>query len=174
MNAVRMARQDVSPFPHGFLHRPGCARGGIECHTPEPMDPHRKRRIRFGAALTAALVLAGALIYTSFSAASPVKTAGELLATGQAGRTYQLAGTVTAEHRTGDVLHFSIRDPKRSGVTVPVRYTGTVPDPFRKGRGVIVTVRKEGAQWVGEPDSLITKCPSKYKAQPPGATGQSS
>ena len=45
---------------------------------------------------------------------------------------------------------------------MPVRYTGVVPDPFREGREVIVTVRREGGQFVGEKDSLVTKCPSKF------------
>jgi cytochrome c-type biogenesis protein CcmE len=49
-----------------------------------------------------------------------------------------------------------------------VAYTGTVPDPFREGREVIVTVQKHGGQFVGERDSLITKCPSKYKSAPAG------
>jgi cytochrome c-type biogenesis protein CcmE len=42
-----------------------------------------------------------------------------------------------------------------------------VPDPFREGREIIVTVHKRGAGYVGERDSLITKCPSKYRAAPP-------
>jgi cytochrome c-type biogenesis protein CcmE len=37
-----------------------------------------------------------------------------------------------------------------------------VPDPFRQGREVIVTVRKEGGTFVGQKDSLVTKCPSKF------------
>ena len=45
---------------------------------------------------------------------------------------------------------------------MPVRYTGAVPDPFREGREVIVDVRKQGDVFVGEKDSLVTKCPSKF------------
>jgi cytochrome c-type biogenesis protein CcmE len=41
-----------------------------------------------------------------------------------------------------------------------------VPDPFREGREVIVTVEKQGGRFVGERNSLITKCPSKYKSAP--------
>ena len=51
-------------------------------------------------------------------------------------------------------------------VAVPVAYTGTVPDPFREGREIIVTVQKQGTRFIGERDSLITKCPSKYTAKP--------
>jgi hypothetical protein len=32
------------------------------------------------------------------------------------------------------------------------------------GRGVIIIVHKAGNGFVGEHDSLITKCPSKYQA----------
>ena len=41
-------------------------------------------------------------------------------------------------------------------------YAGPVPDPFREGREVIVTVRKQGDTFVGERDSLVTTCPSKF------------
>ena len=45
---------------------------------------------------------------------------------------------------------------------MPVRYRGTVPDPFKEGREVVVDVRKQGAVFVGQRDSLVTKCPSKF------------
>jgi cytochrome c-type biogenesis protein CcmE len=45
---------------------------------------------------------------------------------------------------------------------VPVAYSGTVPDPFREGREVILTGSLEGGTLVAERDSLITKCPSKF------------
>ena len=64
----------------------------------------------------------------------------------------------------GSVLSFRVRD-RTGSASVPVRYTGTVPDPFRQGREVIVTVRKDGATFVGQRDSLVTKCPSKFTAK---------
>jgi cytochrome c-type biogenesis protein CcmE len=42
-----------------------------------------------------------------------------------------------------------------------------VPDPFREGREVIVTVEKQGGRYIGERNTLITKCPSKFKTAPP-------
>jgi cytochrome c-type biogenesis protein CcmE len=54
-------------------------------------------------------------------------------------------------------------------VSVPIRYVGAVPDPFREGREVVITVKRQGAVWVGQPNSLITKCPSKFKTQAPPA-----
>jgi len=129
------------------------------------VDPARKRTIRLVVALTLAVVLAGALAYTSFSASSPAKSPSQLAATATAGRSYQLTGNVAdgSVRREGDLLLFRVRDRKGTA-SVPVRYTGAVPDPFREGREVIVTVRKQGSGFVGERDSLVTKCPSKFSA----------
>jgi cytochrome c-type biogenesis protein CcmE len=129
------------------------------------MDPTRKRKIRFVVALTCAVLLAGALAYTSFSASSEASTPSQLVAGAEAGRTYQLTGKVEPGwRREGTTTHFRVRD--RAGhVSVPVRYTGAVPDPFRTGREVIVDVRKDGDVFVGEKDSLVTKCPSKFSAE---------
>ncbi|HEY7952103.1 MAG TPA: cytochrome c maturation protein CcmE [Solirubrobacteraceae bacterium] len=133
------------------------------------MNPARKRMVRLVVALSAAVVLASALIYTSFSAASPALTPSQLVRQAQAGRSYQLTGTVVqgSVRREGGVLDFSVED-RTGGTAIPVAYTGTVPDPFRDGREVIVTVAKQGDGYVGERNSLITKCPSKYKTAPAG------
>jgi cytochrome c-type biogenesis protein CcmE len=129
------------------------------------VDPGRKRRIRLVTALGAALLLAASLAYTSFTSASDARTPSQLLASAAAGRSYQLTGKVMPGYRLdGGRLEFRVRD--RSGAaSVPVRYTGEIPDPFRAGREVIVTVRREGDAFVGQRDSLITKCPSKFSAQ---------
>jgi cytochrome c-type biogenesis protein CcmE len=129
------------------------------------MDPSRKRAIRLTVALTVALLLASALIWTSFSAGRDELTASQLLKRAQPGRSYILAGTVLdgSVSHAGTELLFRVRDPKLK-VSVPVRYTGIVPDPFRAGRGVLVTVREQGSKFIGEQDSLTTKCPSKYQA----------
>jgi cytochrome c-type biogenesis protein CcmE len=132
---------------------------------PERMDPSRKRAIRLTVALTAALILASALIYTSFSAGRDELTASQLLKRAQPGSTYELAGTVLAGsvRHEGSTLLFSVRDPKLH-VAVPVRYTGIVPDPFAPGRGVLVAVQEQGSTFIGQQNSLTTKCPSKYQA----------
>ncbi len=120
-------------------------------------------------ALGAAVILGSALIYTTFRGSSPKlssrrswrggPTRAQLSADGHGRR-----GTV---RREGAVLHFSVADRAGGGDEVPVAYTGTVPDPFHEGREVIVTVEKQGGSYVGERNSLITKCPSKYKTAPP-------
>ena len=123
------------------------------------MDPARKRRLRLFLALGAAVALAGALVYTSFSAATEASEPSQV----KPGRSYELTGKVVngSISHAGDELRFRIRD--RDGVrSLPVRYTGTVPDPFRDGREVIVSGELRGGAFVAERDSLITKCPSKF------------
>jgi cytochrome c-type biogenesis protein CcmE len=129
------------------------------------MDPARKRTIRLVVALGAAVVLAAALVYTSFSASSEARSPSQLVAAAEPGKVYQLTGKVEPGYRQdGTTTHFRVRD--RAGhVSVPVRYEGALPDPFRAGREVIVDVRKAGDVYVGEKDSLVTKCPSKFTAE---------
>ena len=118
-------------------------------------------------ALTCALLLACALVYTSFSASSEARQPSELAAA-QPGETYQLTGRVAKgswEHE-GTVHSFAVEDRDGGGPAIPVTYEGSVPDPFREGREIVIDVRKEGATFVGRPDSLVTKCPSKFTAEP--------
>jgi cytochrome c-type biogenesis protein CcmE len=137
------------------------------------LNPARKRKIRLVVALSAAVLLASALVYTSFSAATETQTPSQLLrnaAAGDAGqRSVELTGKVAAGSvkRSGDTLRFAIRDRTGgSSAKVPVVYEGAVPDPFRVGREVIVTGKLQDGTFVAERDSLITKCPSKFQAKP--------
>ncbi len=126
------------------------------------MDPSRKRRIRLILALSVAILLAGALVYTSFSASTEASTPSQV----EPGQSYELTGKVVngSIAHAGDELRFRIRD--RDGTaSLPVRYTGTVPDPLREGREVIVSGELRGGTFVAERDSLITKCPSKFTAE---------
>jgi cytochrome c-type biogenesis protein CcmE len=129
------------------------------------MDPARKRTFRFVMALGVALLLAGALVYTSFSASSEARSPSQLAAAAKPGQVYELTGKVQpgSIRSQGTTHSFRVRD--RAGhVSIPVTYTGALPDPFRDGREIIVDVRKQGATFVGERDSLVTKCPSKFSA----------
>jgi len=137
------------------------------------MNPKRKRTTRLVVSLTAAVLLASALVYTSFSASSEARSPSQLR-DAAAGRSYELTGRVVPGYRReGDVLVFRVRDRSgSSGASVPVRYAGAVPDPFRAGREVIVTVRRRGDVFVGQKDSLVTKCPSKFSDAPAPGTGR--
>jgi cytochrome c-type biogenesis protein CcmE len=127
------------------------------------MDPSRKRRLRLVVTLSAALLLVGALLYTSFSASTEASKPSQI----HPGRSYEVTGQVVkgSVKRSGNGLRFRIRD--RDGTrSVPVSYSGVVPDPFRDGREVIVSGRLQNGTFVGERDSLVTKCPSKFSKKP--------
>jgi cytochrome c-type biogenesis protein CcmE len=130
------------------------------------VDPGRKRKLRLAVALGAAVLLASALLYTSFNASTAARTPSEVLADGEAGEDYKLTGEVVdgSIERRQDGLAFEIRD-REGDTAVPVDYSGIVPDPFREGREVIVTGQLQGETFVAEEDSLVTKCPSKFTAE---------
>ena len=127
------------------------------------MDPARKRKIRLVIALSVAVLLATALVYTSFSASTEAKQPSDLAGDTSSGK-YDLTGKVVPGtiKRQEDGVDFQISDRDGSD-PLPVTYTGTVPDPFRDGREVIVTGQLEDGTFVAEHDSLITKCPSKFQ-----------
>ena len=126
-------------------------------------------------ALSCALLLVGALAYTSFSAASTAVEPSQLLASTNPGESYQLTGKVVdgSVVRSREAIRFRVRD-RTNKKSVAVSYVGAVPDPVRAGREGVVTVRSAGPgapapSFVGEKDTLITKCPSKFKESKPGS-----
>jgi cytochrome c-type biogenesis protein CcmE len=135
------------------------------------MDPARKRKVRLVVALGAALLLAGTLLYTSFASSTEAKTPSQVLAAGSAGGTYEMTGKVVPGSIThqGAMLVFQVRD-RQGARALPVHYTGTVPDPFRDGREVIVTGKLRNGVFMGERNSLVTKCPSKFQNAKSGNT----
>jgi cytochrome c-type biogenesis protein CcmE len=121
-------------------------------------------------ALLVAAVLAVFLLYTSIAGGGNPSIAPSQLA----GRTgdVQLAGLVVGPV-TGDAhaggLRFRLRDiGAESRTSVPVRYTGSVPDLFKVGRHVVVDGHLRKGTFVAEPGSMITKCPSKYAPKQSG------
>jgi cytochrome c-type biogenesis protein CcmE len=116
---------------------------------------------RLVVALSVAAVLAIFLVYTSLAGGTPALQPSQLA--GHSGRV-SLVGKVVGR-ATGDAhaggLHFLLRD--RNGMTsVPVVYKGTVPDLFKTGREVVVDGKLRNGVFVAVPNTLVTKCPSKY------------
>jgi cytochrome c-type biogenesis protein CcmE len=130
------------------------------------MDPARKRKVRLIVALSAAVLLAVALIYTSFSASTEAKQPSDILSASP-DQSYQMTGVVVPDsiHHRGSQLDFRVADRDNSKASIPVRYSGEVPDPFADGREVIVTGKVEDGTFMAQRDSLITKCPSKFQTQ---------
>jgi cytochrome c-type biogenesis protein CcmE len=122
----------------------------------------RRNPARLIVALSVAAVLAVFLIITAFASGSRPQVQPSELATqeGPVALGGIVVGKPTGDAR-GDGLRFTLRDVKGSG-TVPVVYTGSVPDLFRTGREIMLKGQLEGGTFVAERDSLVTKCPSKY------------
>jgi cytochrome c-type biogenesis protein CcmE len=72
----------------------------------------------------------------------------------------QVIGTPSGDAHTAG-LRFRLRDVK-GATTVPVVYKGSVPDLFKTGRDVVVDGRLRNGVFIAVPDTLVTKCPSKY------------
>jgi cytochrome c-type biogenesis protein CcmE len=130
------------------------------------VDPQRKRTIRLVVALSVAVLLSVALIYTSFSASTEAKEPSQLL-NAAPGTSYEMTGRVvkgSIQKEDGGIA-FRVVDRDGGSESLAVTYTGTVPDPFRGGREIILTGAVQGGTFVGEPETLITKCPSKFTTE---------
>lgn len=133
------------------------------------MDPQRKRKIRLVVALSVAVLLAVALIYTSFSASTEAKEPSELVGAAP-GTSAEMTGKVVkgSVRHVGNGITFRVVDRDGKGEALPVSYHGSVPDPFRGGREIVLTGSVENGTFVGEPETLITKCPSKFTTKSDG------
>ncbi len=133
------------------------------------MDPQRKRKIRLVVALSVAVLLSVALIYTSFSASTEAKEPSQLLSA-PPGTSYEMTGRVVkgSIQQQGNGIAFEVVDRDGGSQSLPVTYSGTVPDPFRGGREIVLTGAVQNGTFVGEPETLITKCPSKFTTQSDG------
>jgi cytochrome c-type biogenesis protein CcmE len=113
-------------------------------------------------ALSVAAALAVFLLYTSIAGGGtptirPSQLAGH---TGRVSLMGQVVGNKTGDAHAGG-MRFQLRDVKGT-TTVPVVYKGTVPDLFRTGRDVVVDGHMRNGVFVAVPNTLVTKCPSKY------------
>jgi cytochrome c-type biogenesis protein CcmE len=113
-------------------------------------------------ALSVAAVLAIFLLYISVAGDSTPSIEPSQLA----GRTGEVALVGVVAGRPGGDPHgaglrFRMRDVD-SQKSVPVVYRGSVPDLFRTGRSVRLEGQLRNGVFVGKPDTLLTKCPSKY------------
>ena len=127
-------------------------------------------------ALTVASLLAVFLVYQLSHGSQLIVSVAQLRAgtDGAASKTVQLTGTAVScsgNSCSGAQAPFTILlKDDGSPQTVPVSYqSGSVPDAFREGRHIIVTGHMVGDRFVANPDSLVTKCPSKYSGGGGGA-----
>ena len=138
-----------------------------------PETPQRGfRHVRLVVALVVASILGTFAVYTAFADSSiPVLMVSQAQAATYDGKTVRLEGKVmssTGDAATPEGLRFTVRDYKGSE-TLKVVYRGSVPDAYRVGRDVVVDGRLQNGVLQATPDSLVTKCPSKYTDKAPGA-----
>ena len=110
----------------------------------------KRRRIQVLVAAAAALVLAVALIGYGFRDGINLYRAPSQMADNppQAGEVFRLGGLVetgTLLRGAGETISFRVTD---GGASVPVRFTGVLPDLFAEGQGMIGTGRMEGDTFV--------------------------
>ena len=110
----------------------------------------------------------GALLYTGFrEGAVYYYTIGELMENSSSlvGKDIRVAGNVADGSIEWDAesltLTFTMFDEEES---LPVVYSGIVPDNFDEGREVVVG-GKYDQNGIFSADSILTKCPSKYAPQ---------
>jgi cytochrome c-type biogenesis protein CcmE len=113
-------------------------------------------------ALSVAALLAVFLVYVSIAGGgTPSLAPSELKGrSGEVSLAGRVLGPVRGKAREGG-LRFALRDVKGTA-TVPVVYTGSVPDMFRAGRDISLKGELRNGTFVGKPGTMITKCPSKY------------
>jgi cytochrome c-type biogenesis protein CcmE len=119
--------------------------------------------VRLVLALSVAAVLAVFLLYVSIAGGRTAQLGPSELAghKGTVSLVGKVAGPVHGAGYAKDGLHFRIADIG-GGASVPVVYRGSVPDQFKLGRHVVVSGRYAHGLFVAKPDTLVTKCPSKY------------
>jgi cytochrome c-type biogenesis protein CcmE len=114
-------------------------------------------------ALSVAAVLAVFLLYTSIAGGgTPVVRPSQLADHhGRVSLMGQVVGTPSGDpHMAGK--RFQLRDVKGTQ-TVTVVYQGSMPDLFKTGRDVVVDGRVRNGVFIAVPNTLVTKCPSKYQ-----------
>lgn len=110
----------------------------------------KRRRIQVLVAAAVALVLAVTLIGYGFRDGINLYRAPSQMADNppQAGEVFRLGGLVetgTLLRGAGETISFRVTD---GGASVPVRFTGVLPDLFAEGQGMIGTGRMEGDTFV--------------------------
>ena len=115
-------------------------------------------------------MLAVFLLYTSIAGGGTPELAPSELN----GRTDEVSiGGVAVGPKSGDShaggLRFRLRDMGSTpgAPSIPVVYTGSVPDQFKLGRQLVVSGQLRNGTFVAKEGSMLTKCPSKYAPKKP-------
>jgi len=107
----------------------------------------------------------GYLIYTASGGASEYYLTVSELRTHQPGADVRVAGVVQNDvQKSEGGLHVTFTE-KDGTASMPVEYTGTLPDIFQPGIMVVAEGRM-GTDGVFHAKTLLAKCPSRFSTQP--------
>ncbi|HXL99424.1 MAG TPA: cytochrome c maturation protein CcmE [Rhizomicrobium sp.] len=111
------------------------------------MTPKKRRRLYFAVALVTAAAGGAALVVTALRDNvlyfySPADVAQKHVAPGVAFRIGGLVEKHSVTHGPGAAVHFAVTDGR---ATVPVEFTGVLPDLFREGQGVVALGALDGS-----------------------------
>lgn len=131
-----------------------------------------KSKARFAIALSLAALLGGALVWMAIGGSLEAYAAP-----GQAnltdGQTYRLNAEVSKgspsdasrQALSPDGVTFTVEDKDDPSKRMQVVYKGTIPETFQDGREIVLTGHMVGGKFVGERNTLIAKCPSKFEGK---------
>lgn len=122
----------------------------------------KRRRVQILIAASLALVLAAVLIGYGFRDGinlyrSPSQMAEEPPAAGEVFRLGGLVEVGTLMRGASETVSFNVTD---GGASIPVRFTGVLPDLFAEGQGMIGTGRMEGGIFVAS--EILAKHDENY------------
>ncbi|RWR29035.1 cytochrome c maturation protein CcmE [Sinirhodobacter populi] len=122
----------------------------------------KKRRIQIIAVAVAALAASTAMIgYAMRDGISFFRSPSQLVETPPApGETFRLGGLVedgSVVRDAGETVSFRVTD---GGASVPVRFTGVLPDLFGEGQGVVGTGRMQGDTFIAS--EILAKHDENY------------
>ncbi|MFD1795709.1 cytochrome c maturation protein CcmE [Paracoccus aurantiacus] len=122
----------------------------------------KQRRIQIIVAATLALVLASVLIGYGFRDGinlyrAPTQVAEQMPAPDEVFRLGGLVEEGSLMRGAGETISFTVTDGAHS---VPVRFTGVLPDLFEEGQGMIGTGRMEGDTFVAS--EILAKHDENY------------
>ena len=121
--------------------------------------------VRWGIPGAVVAACVGYLIYSASAGATPYYlTVSQLRSQAPAGDV-RVAGVVENDVEKSDGGLRVTFTEKDSTATMPVEYTGTLPDIFRPGI-TVVAEGTMGADGVFHARTLLAKCPSKFSTQP--------
>jgi cytochrome c-type biogenesis protein CcmE len=144
--------------------------------TPEQQEqsrPRRKRRRLPITLIVGGIAILGAVIYlivaNTQADAEYYMTVSELkICKSCTTQSVRVAGTVQQQGIVYDNAHNMVRFVINDGTqSLPVVYSGVVPDIFRPGITVVVEGHYTG-QGPFQAQTLLTKCPSKFQVATPG------